>query len=511
LRSRFLEAFTYSLSSNASAAGSIPRFGGGNILAETVDNRKRWFALVVLCLGVLMIVLDVTIVNVALPSIKADLGFTATSLVWVVNAYMLTFGGFLLLGGRLGDFFGHRRLFLTGLALFTGASMACGLATSQEMLIAARVVQGLGGAVVSALSLSLIMGIFTEPAERAKAMGVFGFVTAGGGSIGVLMGGVLTGALNWHWIFLVNLPIGIAVFALCRILLPADQAPTSTGRLDIAGAVSVTASLMLAVYAIVKGNEVGWTSLPTVGMLSAAFALMAAFVLIESHAATPLIPLALFRLRNVATANIVGVLWAASMFAWFFLSALYLQLVLGYGPLQVGLSFLPANLIMMVLSVGVSAKLVTRFGIRLPSALGMLLVAAGLAYFSRAPVEGEFMVDVLPGMLLLGCGAGIAFNPVLLAAMSDVKPSESGLASGVVNTSFMMGGALGLAILASLAASQTESQLASGAQLVEALNAGYHVAFVVGAVFAAAASGLCAVFLRAAQSTPAKEGEAVTT
>jgi hypothetical protein len=258
---------------------------------------------------------------------------------------------------------------------------------------------------------------------------------------------------------------------------------------------------MLAVYAVVKGNEAGWTSAQTVGMLAAAAALFVAFVVIESRIATPLIPLGLFRLRNVATANAVGVLWAASMFAWFFLSALYLQLVLGYDPLQVGLSFLPANLVMMVLSVGVSAKLVMRFGNRLPSAAGMLIVAAGLAYFARAPLGGDYVVDVLPGMLLLGFGAGIAFNPVLLAAMSDVKESESGLASGVVNTSFMMGGALGLAILASLAASQTESALASGLSPLAALNAGYHAAFLVGAVFAGVASALCAAGLRAGVQT----------
>ncbi|HEX7970012.1 MAG TPA: DHA2 family efflux MFS transporter permease subunit [Stellaceae bacterium] len=468
-------------------------------MVNETEARRRWLALIVLCLGVLMIVLDTTIVNVALPSIREDLGFSETSLVWVVNAYMLTFGGFLLLGGRLGDLFGHRRLFLLGITIFTVASIACGLANARALLVAARAVQGLGGAVVSAVALSLIMNLFTEPAERARAMGVYGFVCAGGGSIGVLLGGVLTGALSWHWIFLVNLPIGVAVYALCLVLLPDGRGQAVARRLDVAGAVTVTASLMLAVYAIVNGHEAGWTSAQTIGQLAAAAVLLALFLGIEARVRTPLMPLGLFRLRSVATANVVGVLWAAAMFAWFFISALYLQLVLGYSPLQIGLAFLPANLIMGAFSLGLSAKLVMRFGFRLPLVMGLLLAAAGLALFARAPVEGNFAADVLPGMILLGLGAGIAFNPVLLAAMSDVEPGEAGLASGVVNTSFMMGGALGLAILASLAAARTDNLLASGGGALAALNGGYHVAFVTGAVFAGSAALLGAVLLRARQ------------
>jgi EmrB/QacA subfamily drug resistance transporter len=460
------------------------------------EARKRWLALHVLCAGVLMIVLDTTIVNVALPSIREDLRFTETSLVWVVNAYMLTFGGFLLLGGRLGDLFGHRRVFLLGITLFTLASVACGLSDSQPLLIGARAVQGVGGAIVAAVALSLIMTLFTEPAERAKAMGVYGFVCAAGGSIGVLRGGVLTSALNWHWIFLVNLPIGAAVYAFCRALLPGSRAQSAAQRLDVGGAVTVTSSLMLAVYAIVNGNEAGWTSARSLGLLGAAALLLASFLAIEARVPAPLMPLALFRLRNVATANVAGVLWAAAMFAWFFISALYLQLVLGYSAMQVGLAFLPANLIMGFLSLGLSARIVMRFGIRLPLAAGLLLAALGLVLFARAPVDGRFAVDVLPGMLLLGLGAGIAFNPMLLAAMSDVKPGESGLASGIVNTSFMMGGALGLAILASLAAARSTDLLASAASARAALNGGYHVAFTVGALFAAAAGVVSAVLLR---------------
>src|SRR2546430_1038078 len=350
----------------------------------SIDGRTRWLALIVLCLGALMIVLDTTIVNVALPSIREDLGFSQTSLAWVVNAYILTFGGFLLLAGR---------------------------------------------------------------------------------------------------------------------------GPATAARLDIAGAVTVTASLILAVYAIVNGNQAGWTSGQTIGLLAAAAALLSLFLRIEARVRAPLMPLALFRLRNVATANVIGVLWTAAMFAWFFLSALYLQLVLGYSPLLVGLAFLPANVIMAAFSLGLSARLVMRFGIRLPIVIGLLLAAVGLALFARAPVEGNFVTDVLPGMILLGLGAGTAFNPVLLAALSDVAPEDSGLASGVVNTSFMMGGALGLAVLASLAASRTDSLLATGNSHLAALNGGYHVAFLVAALFAACASALGAALLRFTMPSVANHDE----
>ncbi|HEV2712584.1 MAG TPA: DHA2 family efflux MFS transporter permease subunit [Gaiellaceae bacterium] len=476
-----------------------------------LDNRRRWLALLVLCLGDLMIVLDVTIVGVALPSIRTDLGFTESSLAWVVNGYLIVFGGFLLLGGRLGDLFGHRRLFLIGISLFTAASLACGVATSQGMLVAARSVQGLGGAIVSAVALSLMMMLFTEPAERAKAMGIFGFVASGGGSLGVLLGGILTDVLDWHWIFLVNVPIGVAVVVLSLKLIPGEHAAAAALRLDVAGAVTVTASLMLAVYAIVNGNEVGWMTLRTLGLLGVAAVLFAIFVIIEARISSPLMPLGLFRLRNLTFSSIVGVLWAAAMFAWFFLSALYLQLVLGYSPLEVGLAFLPGNLVMGALSVGVSAKLVMRYGVRLPLAAGLGLAAVGLLLFARAPVDGNFVVDVLPSMILLGIGAGIAFNPVLFAAMSDVAPTEAGLASGVVNTAFMMGGALGLAVLASVAASRTETLAASGDGTLEALTGGYHAAFLLGALFAAAAAAIGAAFLRtrAAPEHGAEEAIAV--
>jgi EmrB/QacA subfamily drug resistance transporter len=470
----------------------------------TLEGRTRWLALYVLCLGDLMIVLDATIVNVALPTIRDDLGFSEASLAWVVNAYLLTFGGFLLLGGRLGDLFGHRRLFLIGISLFTLASLACGLASSQGTLIAARAVQGLGGAVVSAVALSLIMTLFTEPAERAKAMGVFGFVLSGGGTAGVLLGGVLTDLLDWQWIFLVNLPVGIAVFALTLALLPAGRGQAATGRLDIPGAIAITASLMLAVYAIVNGNEVGWTTGRTLGLLGASVALLVGFLVWESRVASPLMPLGLFRSRELSTANVVGILMAGGMFAQFFFSALYLQQILGYSPLEVGLAYAPSTVLWGAASLLLSDRLVMRFGIKTPLVGGMGLMAVGLLLFARTPVDGSFVVDVLPASLLIGLGAGVAFNPLLLAAMGGVEPSEAGLASGVVNTSFMMGGALGLAVLASLAASRSDRLTVAGEELVDAINGGYHAAFFVGSLFVFAAAALAAVLLR---PQPAAEGD----
>ena len=435
-----------------------------------------------LCAGELMIVLDTTIVNVALPSIQSSLRFTESGLVWVVNAYMLTYGGFLLLGGRLGDLYGKRRLFLAGITLFTAASLVCGVAGTQALLVAARALQGLGGAVVSAIALSLIMNIFTDAGERAKAMGIYGFVCAGGGSIGVLAGGVLTSALSWHWVFLVNLPIGVAVYAFCTKLLSRDAA-SAPGRLDVGGAVTITLSLMLAVYGIVGGNQTGWSSPQTVSLVGGAVVLLAVFLWIELRVAAPLVPLGLFRVKTVAAANILGVFWAAAMFAWFFLSALYMQTVLGYDPMQIGLAFLPSNLIMAAFSIWLSAKMVMRFGIRMPIVAGMLLSAAGLGLFALWPQDASFLLHVMPGMLLLGVGCGMALNPVMLAAMQDVAPDQSGLASGVVNTSFMMGGALGLAILASLSE-----------------RAGYHAAFAVAALCALVAAGAAAWLPRAAHA-----------
>jgi EmrB/QacA subfamily drug resistance transporter len=450
-------------------------------------NRK-WLALIILCLGDLMIVLDTTIVNVALPSIRTSLGFSEVSLVWVVNAYMLTFSGFLLLGGRLGDLYGHRKLFLIGLSVFTAASLLCGIAQSQFVLIAARAIQGLGGAIVAAIALSLIMDLFTEEKERARAMGIIGFISAGGGAIGVVLGGVLTGAFDWHWNFLVNVPIGLLVFILGLKLIPTERKQLASPHLDIVGAITVTSALMLAVYGIVGGDKAGWISTQTIGLLAAAVVLMGVFLYVESSVRAPLMPLSLFKLRSVAIANIVGILWSAGMFAWFFISALYMQIILHYTPLQVGLAFLPANVIMAIFSLGLSAYIVTRFGFRAPLSIGMALVCCGLAFFARAPEAGSFVIDVLPSMVLLGFGAGMAFNPVLLAGMSEVPHDESGLASGVLNTAFMMGGSLGLAILASIAAYATHSLRLTGSSETVSLLSGYHEAFIAGAICTLAAS-----------------------
>lgn len=465
-------------------------------MTSTNDPRRRWLALYVLCVGVLMIVLDTTVVTVALPSIQSDLGFTDTALVWVLNAYMLTFGGCLLLGGRLGDLYGNRRWFLMGLVLFTVASLACGIPGTQFTLIVARALQGVGGAVVTAVALALIMNLFTDEGERAKAMGIYGFVAAAGGSLGEILGGVITEFISWHWIFLINLPIGIGVYVMCLRLLPDDAKTHTSQKLDVSGAVTVTAGLMLAVYAIVNGNAAGWQSVQTVGLLTSSVVLLGAFLFIESRVAHPLMPLRLFKLRNLATANVIGVLWAGGMFAWFVITALYLQRVLSYSPLDVGLSFIPADVIMAIFSLGLSAKLVMRYGVRAPLWVGLTIAALGLLLFARTPLQGVFWVDVLPGMLLLGLGGGMAFNPLLLAAMNDVNEDEAGLASGIVNTSFMMGGALGLAVLASLADARTQHLLSRGDDAIAALNGGYQMAFLIGALFTFLGAALGAALIQ---------------
>jgi EmrB/QacA subfamily drug resistance transporter len=472
---------------------------GSARLRPSREGRRRWLALMALCLGELMIVLDTTIINVALPSIRADLGFTPASLAWVMNSYMLTFGGFLLLAGRMGDVFGHRRMFLLGLVVFTAASLICGVAGSPGSLVGARAVQGLGGAAVSVISLSLIVTMFTTVAERAKAMGIIGFVIAAGGCLGVVLGGILTGAFGWHWVFLVNVPLGAAVIAMCWVLVPARSGSSYFRRLDVAGAVTVTVALLIIVYAIMDGNDAGWNSVWTIGRLVVAAVLLGLFFRVEARAPYPLMPLALLRLRSVVAANFVSVLCAAGLFAWFFLTALYLELVLGYSPLEVGLAFLPENLIMGVFSLGLSERIVLRCGTRLPATLGMLLVAASLVVLAHAGVGGSFLADVLPAMVLLGMGMGIALNPILLAAVSEVSPAETGLASGMVNTSFMMGGAVGLAGLASLADAHTRGLLAGGAGPQTALTGGYHPAFLLAAGLAVAAAGI-SMLLRPAPS-----------
>ena len=462
------------------------------------DGRGRWLALLLVCGAQLMIVLDGTIVNVALPAIQDSLHFSAAGLSWVVNAYLLTFGGFLLLGGRAGDLFGRRRVFMFGLALFTFASLLCGLAGSQGLLVAARALQGVGGAIIAPAALSIIITTFKDPGDRARAMGIWAFVVSGGASIGVLLGGVLTQTSGWPWIFFVNVPVGLAALALCRPILAPDPAPDTRGGFDLPGALLVTASLLAAVYATIGGanNPPAVTALLV--LLSAA--LMFAFAAVERRTEAPLVPPGVFsRSRNLTVSNIIMALAVVGMFGWFFFSALYLQRVLGYDPLATGLAFLPATIALGVISQGPAAGAVNRFGIK-PTIIGGLgMMAAGLLLFARAPVGGSFLVDVLPGMLVLGVGAAFGFMAVILASTSGVPESEAGLASGLVNTSQQMGGALGLAVLAAVAAAYTAS-IAGPQPTVAALNSGYHAAFLVGA-----GCVLLGVFIAASLLHPPKD------
>lgn len=458
------------------------------------NDRRRWLALLLVCGAQLMIVLDGTIVNVALPAIQDSLSFSETGLSWVVNAYLLTFGGFLLLGGRAGDIFGRRRVFAFGLALFTFASLLCGLAGSQGLLVAARALQGVGGAIIAPAALSIIITTFKDPADRARAMGIWAFVVSGGASIGVLLGGVLTQTMGWPWIFFVNLPVGIAALALCRPLLDADPTPNKRGGFDLPGAFLVTAALVVAVYAVVgAGNN---PPLITALLLLSSAALMVAFAAVERRTSAPLVPPGVFaRSRNLTVSNVVMALAVVGMVGWFFFSALYFQRVLGYDSLATGLAYLPATVALGVISQGPAARAVNRFGIKPTIVGGLALMALGLLLFARAPVGGSFLVDVFPGMLVLGMGAAFGFMAVILASTTGVPDNEAGLASGLVNTSQQMGGALGLAALAAVAAAYTV--LIAGSQpTTVALNAGYHAAFLVGAVCVILGALLAATLLR---------------
>jgi len=453
-----------------------------------MTDRSRRIALYVLCVGVLMIVLDATVVNVALPSIQTDLGFSQSSLAWVVNAYLIAFGSLLLLAGRLGDLIGRRTVFLAGLVVFTGASLTCGLAQSQGMLVAARFVQGVGGAMTSAVVLGMIVTMFPQPGEQARAIGVYGFVASAGGSVGLLAGGVLTQAINWHWIFFVNVPIGIATGILALRLLVRDEGIGFGAGADVLGAALITSSLMLGVYTIVKpAAEHGWGATRTLELGAVSLALGLAFVLRQARARNPLIPLRIFRSRNVSGANVVQMLMVAGMFGMFFLGALYLQRVLGYDALEIGLAFLPATVVMGILSLRYSERLIMRFGARTMLFPGLILIAAGLLLFARVPVHGAYLTDVLPAMLLFGFGIGSSFPSLMTLAMSGATPEDAGLASGLVNTSAQVGGALGLAVLATLSATRTSHLLAGGASTAAALVGGYHLAFVIGAALMALA------------------------
>ena len=447
------------------------------------DDRSRWIALVVLCVGMLMIVLDVTVVNVALPSIQEDLGFSQSSLAWVVNAYLIAFGGLLLLAGRLGDLISRRGVFLAGLLIFTLASIACGMAQSQEVLVAARFVQGVGGAMTSAVILGMIVTMFPEPAEQAKAIGVYGFVASAGGSIGLLVGGVLTESINWHWIFFVNIPIGIVTAVLAMRLLDKDKGIGFGNGADVLGALLVTSALMLLVYTIVDpAAELGWGAQRTIVLVAVSLALLAAFLVREATARNPLIPLRIFRSRNVSGANLIQVVSVAGMFGMFFMGSLYMQRVLGYDALQIGLAFLPGTIVMGVLSLGYSHKLVMRFGPRRVMLPAFVLVAASMALLTQAPVDGDYVTHLLPSMVLFGIGGGLGFPALMTISMSDVEPQDAGLASGLVNTTAQVGGALGLAVLATLATTRTGDLADRGDGLAAALTGGYHLAFTIAAL-----------------------------
>jgi EmrB/QacA subfamily drug resistance transporter len=479
------------------------------VTAELRDDRKRWMALYVLCVGMLMIVLDATIVNVALPSIQDDLGFSQSNLAWVVNAYLIAFGGLLLLAGRLGDLIGQRRVFLIGLAIFTAASLLCAVAQSQGVLIGARFVQGVGGALTSAVILGMIVTMFPEPREQAKAIGVYTFVAVAGGSIGLIVGGVLTEAINWHWIFFVNLPIGVAtgLFAL-RVVEGRDGIGLREGA-DIPGAALLTAGLMLGVYTILEVEQQGWGSTQTLALGGVAIALLVAFVARQSRISNPLMPLRLFRSRNVSGANLVQAFLVVGMFGMFFLGALYMQRILGYGALEVGLAYLPVTLVMGTMSFRFSARLNMRYGPKATLIPSMVAIGAGLLLFARTPVEASYVVDLLPPMVLFGLGAGLGFPSLMTLAMSGATPSDSGLASGLVNTSVQVGGAIGLAVLATFATERTDGLLADGESTASALNSGYHLAYLIGAALVAVAIVIALRLLRS--EPPAAEAEAEPT
>ncbi len=455
--------------------------------ASNVSTDNRWTALYVLCTGVLMIVLDATVVNVALPSIQEDLDFTQSNLAWVVNAYLIAFGGLLLLSGRIGDLIGHRRVFMWGLGIFTAASLLCGLAQSQEMLIAARFVQGAGGALASAVTLGMIVTMFPEPRERAKAIGVYGFVASAGGSIGLLVGGVLTDAISWHWIFFVNVPIGLVTALLAARLVESRPGIGLSEGADLPGAILVTGGLMLAVYTILGVEEHGWTSAQTLILGAVAIGLVAIFVLRQARIEKPLMPLRLFRSRNVSGANIVIALLVVGMFGIFFLGALYMQLVLGYSPLEVGLAFLPGSLLMGLMSLGFTDRINMRFGPRNVLITGLAFLLVAMLLFLRTPVDGNYLTDLFPTMIFFGFGAGVAFPALMMLAMSGATPQDAGLASGLVNTAGQVGGAIGLALLATISTERTSTLLAEGKSMAEALNGGFHLAYAVGAALTAVA------------------------
>ncbi|TMK73218.1 MAG: MFS transporter [Actinobacteria bacterium] len=450
-------------------------------------ERRRWIALALLCFAQFIVVLDASIVNVALPSIGKGLDFSQANLAWVVNAYVLTFGGFLLLGGRMADVLGRRRVFIAGLLLVAAASLAAGFAATEGQLIAARAAQGLGAAIISPSALSIVTTTFRDGAERNKALGAWGAVAGAGGAAGVLLGGILTDGLGWEWVLWVNVPVALVVAALSPRLIVESRSESATRHFDAAGAVTVTAGLSVLVYAIVDATNAGWGSLQTLGLIGLSAALIAAFIAIERRSQAPLMPFRIFRLRTLTGANIVGLLVGASLFSMFFFITLYMQQVLGYSAIHAGLSYVPLALGIIV-SAGVASQLVTKIGFKPVLAIGMLMIATALAWFSQVSVSGGFLTDILGPSLLAAAGLGFAFVTTTIAAVSGVREQESGLASGLINTSQQIGGALGLAVLATIANSRTDHLMAtahgSSAALPNALTEGFQSAFLGGAVIA---------------------------
>jgi EmrB/QacA subfamily drug resistance transporter len=459
-------------------------------------KNSRWLSLVVLCTGFLLIVVDMTIVNVALPSIQKDLGFSQSGLAWVINAYLIAFGGLLLLAGRLGDLVGRKRVFLAGLAIFTGASLLCGLSFTQPMLIAARFVQGVGGAASSAVILAMIVTLFPEPLERAKAFGVFGFIASGGAAVGLLAGGLITEAVSWHWIFFVNLPIGVITAVFAMRMLESDRGIGLGQGADVLGAVLVTSALMLAVYTIVQTSDYGLASSRTAVLGVAALALLGGFVLRQMRARNPILPLRIFSSRKVAGANVVQALMNTAFIGFFFLGSLDLERVLGYGPMAIGLAFLPVAVVMAVFSIRFSAQLIDRFGAGAMLAAGQLTALAALLYVGLGPMHANYLLHLLAPMVLFGIGGGLAFPSLAMIAMADVAPAEAGLASGLLNTTGQVGGAFGLAVLATVAGSRTADMIRSGIDGATALAAGYHLAWLVGAGVVALTLAVAGLALR---------------
>ena len=468
-----------------------------NRTTSSEPKDARWISLVVLCTGFLLIIVDSTVVNVALPSIQRDLGFSQADVAWVVNAYLIAYGGFLLLAGRLGDLVGRKRVFLSGVAMFTIASMLCGASFTQPLLIAARFVQGIGGAVASSVILGMVVTMFTESGERARAMGIFAFVASAGGAIGLLAGGVITESVSWHWIFFVNLPIGILTFVLGARLIESDRGLGLDHGADVIGAILVTAALMLGVYAIVESDVYGLASSHTIGFGGVAIVLMILFLVRQARATSPLMPLRLFASRNFSGANAVQALMVAAFFGFFFLGSLYLQRVLGYSPVQIGLAFLPDTIAMAALSIGLSARFITRFGARTALLMGLSSIAFGMLLFARSPIKAEYVADLLLPMILLGLGAGLAFTSLSMLAMADTTASDSGLASGLLNTTTQVGASLGLAILATISSEHARDLIAGGVASSDALSAAYHLTWTISTGLVLVCLGLAAVVLQA--------------